>query len=265
MSDRGRRRTSGAYAAIIALFAFSRPAQADVRTPSSEPAWLVDGGAVPLFWVPVALELSFDKLVKPRATPLFFDPEDGGAAVASWEIPDWTLYAAGVGVASTFALGGDSTRWYHVKGLAESMATSGLVMTILKDVVGRHRPDWAATSADTTKNQSFPSGHATEAFAIATYAALYMHDHVFDGRLTLGHGLAYTGVFAAAGMVAVERVYHHRHHVSDVVVGAAIGTLTSALIYRYQQHHAEVDNSRAAEAAALPDSRATLVSFGAAF
>jgi membrane-associated phospholipid phosphatase len=250
---------------VALLLASGRLAHADARTPSTEPAWLVDGGAVPLFWLPAAVDLSLDRIVRPRATPLFFDPNDGGASVARWEIPDWTLYAAGIGVGGAFALGNDPTRWYHVKGLAESMATSGLVMTVLKDVVGRHRPDWAVDSADATKDQSFPSGHTTEAFAIATYAALYIHDHVFGGPLTLGHGLAYTGVFAVAGMVAVERVYHHRHHVSDVVVGAAIGAVTSALIYRYQQHQAVVDSSRAPEAAAMPDGRAPLLSFGAAF
>jgi membrane-associated phospholipid phosphatase len=88
---------------------------------------------------------------------------------------------------------------------------------------------------------------------------------VFGGPLTLGHGLVYTGVFAAAGMVAVERVYHHRHHMSDVVVGAAIGAVTSALIYRYQQHQAVVDSSRAPEAVAMPGDRPPLLSFGTSF
>jgi membrane-associated phospholipid phosphatase len=255
--------------AIVASFVFAAgTASADSSTPASpttDPTWLVDGGAVPLFWVPLGAIITIDAAVKPRSTPLFFDPNAGGAAPASWQIPDWTLYVAGAGTAAAFALGHDSARWYHVKGLAESMATSGLVFTVMKDVFGRHRPDWTATSTDPTKDQSFPSGHATEAFAIATYAALYLHDHVFDGHLTLGSGLAYGGIFAAASLVDFERVYHHRHYVSDVVVGSLIGAATSIVMYRYQEHRAHGDQVRSLALAPTLDGRSSVLSYGGAF
>jgi hypothetical protein len=256
---------AGLVAAL--LLTSSRLAAADPHTPTNDATWLVDGGALPLFWAPVVLELSLDHFVTPRATPVFFDRNDGGASVATWEIPDWTLYATSIGLGGAIAVGGDGARWYHVKGLAEAMATSSLVTTVLKDAIGRHRPDWAVDHDDRTKDQSFPSGHTTEAFTIATYAALYMHDHVFAGPMTVGQGLADAGLFAAAATVGFERVYHHRHHVSDVIVGAAIGVVTSALIYRYEQHQADVDanHAPAPAAAEAPADHPQVLSFGTAF
>jgi membrane-associated phospholipid phosphatase len=114
------------------------------------------------------------------------------------------------------------------------MATSWLAVSILKPVFARHRPDWSPTNNDASESESFPSGHATEAFAIATYTALYLHDHSSGN-----HALAYAGLFTAASLVDVERVYHHRHYVSDVVVGSLLGAATSILIYRYQDGRAK--------------------------
>jgi membrane-associated phospholipid phosphatase len=251
--------------AVSAPQANADPLPADANAPNADPNWIFDGGAVPLFWAPLGAMIAIDTQVKPRSTPLFFDSNAGGAQPATWEIPDWTLYVAGAGTAAAFALGHDPTRWYHVKGLAEAMASSGLVFTVMKDVFGRHRPDWTEASTDPTKDQSFPSGHATEAFAISTYAALYLHAHVFDGRLTAGNGLVYGGLFAAASLVDFERVYHHRHYVSDVVVGSLIGAATSILVYRYQEHRAHGDEARALTVTPTLDGQSSVLSYGGSF
>jgi membrane-associated phospholipid phosphatase len=255
---------SGSAFVVALLSGGGASARADARSPTQSPAWLVDGGAVPLFWISLGAEFAVDRWVAPRSTPLWFSPHDGGAPPASWEVPDWTLYVVGVGVATTLALGDDPSRWYHVKGLAESMATAGLVMTVAKKVFGRHRPDWSPKDTASYQRESFPSGHPTEAFAIATYAALYLHDHVFGDRLTVGAGLAYTGIFASAGLVAAERVVHHRHFLSDVAIGALVGATVSALIYRYQEQRATTDGAVAAPSAS-PGGHATVLSFRGAF
>jgi membrane-associated phospholipid phosphatase len=255
-----------AGATIVLALVVARAAHADDHVSRPDPAWLVDGGAIPLFWMPLGVQLSLGQWSSPRSTPLLFDPNEGGATRAPWEIPNWPLYVAGIGTAGAMVLGHDPARWYHAKGLAESMATSGMVMAVMKDVFGRHRPDWTATSTDLTKDQSFPSGHATEVFAIATYSALYLHDHVFDGGgLTVGRGLAYGGLFTAATLVAAERVLHHRHFVSDVVVGSVLGAATSALIYRYQQHRATGERVRDLVLAPTLDGRGTVFSIGGKF
>ena len=72
-----------------------------------------------------------------------------------------------------------------------------------------------APSAD----PSFPSDHATAAFAIA--AAFLLH-----GLWRRGWGF-----LAAAALVAVSRVYVGTHYVGDVAGGAATG-LTAAAIVR---------------------------------
>ena len=41
---------------------------------------------------------------------------------------------------------------------------------------------------------------------------------------------------AAASLFAAERVYNHRHHVTDVVAGGLLGATQAALIFYYQEH-----------------------------
>ena len=60
------------------------------------------------------------------------------------------------------------------------------------------------------KSDSFPSGHTSTAFAIATVQAELHPDEA-----------AYW--YGAAGLVAISRVKLKRHHVQDVLAGAALG------------------------------------------
>lgn len=198
-------------------------------------SYLYDGGAVPLLWLPALGSLAVDHWVKVRDTPFYFDANDGGATRAKWEVPIWTVHA-GVGVlGAAIALGGDKSRWYHVKGLAEAMATSSLVVSVLKPLVGRHRPDWVIDSSSGGRT-SFPSGHTTNAFLIATYAAMYLNGHVFDRKSSaLLQGASYAGLFLGASMIGGERIYHQRHHLTDVMAGALIGTASAYTMYRFQE------------------------------
>jgi membrane-associated phospholipid phosphatase len=213
-------------AVALAVLAASHEARADA-------SYLYDGGAVPLLWLPLAGDLAIDIAVAPRSSPLLFDAHDGGAMPSAWELPHWSIDLVGAGVVAGFAV---ENRPDHAKGLAEAMATASFVDAVAKPVFGRHRPDWSPTSADPDESESFPSGHATEAFAIATYTALYVHGHGSSD-----HALVYAGLFGAATLVGAERIHHHRHHVSDVVVGALIGVATSFAIYRYQDARARDD------------------------
>jgi membrane-associated phospholipid phosphatase len=204
--------------------------------------YLWDGGAVPFLWGALAARVAMDRWVPGRDTPLGFSDE-GGAEVASWEVPGWTVTAMGGVVGLAMAAGDNDARWYHVKGLAETLATGSLVTGALKLTFARHRPDWSgdASAGFGGGNRSFPSGHSTQAFEIATYAALYLRTHGFDryrphGSFRWWEGVAYAGIYGAATLVAGERVYHHRHHLTDVAAGAALGTATSALFFLYQEH-----------------------------
>ena len=74
----------------------------------------------------------------------------------------------------------------------------------LKLTVGRERPDGSS-------NQSFPSGHTSGSFATAT---------VLQRRFGWKVGAP---AYALAGLVGASRLSENRHHLSDVVFGAAVG------------------------------------------
>jgi len=83
-----------------------------------------------------------------------------------------------------------------------SVIASKAITPALKEIAGRTRPNGG--------DQSFPSNHATQAFAVAS---------VIGSHYPRARWLAY----GVAGGVGFARVYHDAHYTSDVVAGAAIG------------------------------------------
>ncbi len=209
-------------------------------------SYLWDGGALPFFWGALAGRLVLDQF-EARENPLFFSPNEGGMPRADWQVPGLAITGAGAGIASAMAAGDDPSRWYHAKGLAESLAPGALVTGGVKLAFGRHRPDYVDDDVG-GGNRSFPSGHSTQAFAIATYTVLYQRGHGFEqwrprGTFTWWEGATYAGIYLGAASLAAERVLHHRHHLSDVLVGSALGSAASLGFYlyqerRYQRHRA---------------------------
>lgn len=101
-----------------------------------------------------------------------------------------------------------------------SIAAALLLSTLLKAVFDRARPalgdpDFTAAIA-TPASASMPSGHAFEAFAVAT-------------SILLWHRRAGIVALVVATVVASSRVYLGVHFVSDIVVGAALGVLVGWL------------------------------------
>lgn len=91
---------------------------------------------------------------------------------------------------------------------------SVLVNALIKSFFRRKRPVWASEAPRPHKlrrprSSSFPSGHASAAFAAATILAE-------DNR-------AWPLYYAAAALVASSRTYVKIHHASDVIAGAATG------------------------------------------
>lgn len=102
-------------------------------------------------------------------------------------------------------------------GLAASLIASGIVTPAIKLVAGRSRPRDDAGIYNfkpfSNANSSFPSGHTTEAFALASVIA----NHYDETWVTCT-------AYSIAGLVGLARTYHHAHFASDVLAGAMIGT-----------------------------------------
>jgi len=114
-----------------------------------------------------------------------------------WQLPALgLLYLAG---------GGHDRR--TVEKAVEALVNTGLLTKALKVLVHRRRPP---EYNPPTARESFPSGHASTAFALATVL----------GREYDQEPLAYT----LATLVALSRVSLGRHHVTDVLAGALLGT-----------------------------------------
>ena len=84
--------------------------------------------------------------------------------------------------------------------------------------------------------RSFPSGHASTSFALATYAALVTGGHFVWGKeatdTTRAWGIPLqAAVLSLAAFVAWSRVNDGRHNLSDVLTGAALGTAMANLAY----------------------------------
>ncbi len=80
--------------------------------------------------------------------------------------------------------------------------------------------------------QSFPSGHATTAFAVAS--AVTAESRVFwpNHEYLVG-----TVMLSGASLVGVSRLYHDQHWASDVITGAMIGTFSGFKVVLYDQRH----------------------------
>ncbi len=107
----------------------------------------------------------------------------------------------------------------------ESFIVTSVFVTVLKRAGGRHRPytgdpynTWDGPRL-AAKNQSFPSGHASLSFAVASVIASE-YDNAFVPTLA----------YSVAGITALNRVMHDAHWSSDTVVGAALGYFTGKAI-----------------------------------
>lgn len=118
---------------------------------------------------------------------------------------------------------GDSDGYRETWSLLEAGVLSTATGEVLSYAVGRERPD--ATTSPNAWHQggdSFPSVHATAAFAIGTVFAESGNDEYRWIRRIIGYGVA--------GATSYIRVRENVHWVSDTVAGAAIGIATARFV-----------------------------------
>ena len=113
------------------------------------------------------------------------------------------------------AVGDPRGAWLARDGLEATLIATGIT-TATKMTVGRSRPSdveedrWEWFS----NNRSFPSGHTTQAFALASVTARTFDDQPWVGAMA----------FTVATGVGLARINGNHHYASDTLMGAAIGT-----------------------------------------
>jgi membrane-associated phospholipid phosphatase len=99
--------------------------------------------------------------------------------------------------------------------LSAGFFVSSAITLKLKKSMGVLRPDGS-------DKKSFPSGHATTAFAMAQWLR--------EEYKASNPVLSYSGYLIATAS-SISRVSYHKHHLADVLTGAGIGMLSTKAIY----------------------------------
>jgi membrane-associated phospholipid phosphatase len=122
-----------------------------------------------------------------------------------------TLFVAGMFTAGRFAGSG------RFRSMTYDMLDAAIVnfsyAEILKVAVGRERPNGE-------DHKSFPSGHTSNAFAMASVAQLH-----YGWKIGVP-------AYALAGLMGVSRIHEDKHWLSDVVAGATLGYIAGRTVVR---------------------------------
>ena len=95
--------------------------------------------------------------------------------------------------------------------MAQAFIVNSTYTELFKRAVGRARPDLS-------DNKSFPSGHTSNAFALATVANAH-----FGAKVGIP-------AYLAAGAIGFARIDNNRHNLSDVVAGATLGYIVGRTV-----------------------------------
>jgi len=126
----------------------------------------------------------------------------------------------------------------------ESIVLADALGVGIKLLAGRQRPYidvknpysfqlWRGFQGD--QYRSFPSGHTIAAFAFASSLTRETQFWWPHGGLVVG-----TVFYGGATMVGLSRIYNNMHWASDVMAGAAIGTIVGLKVVKYT--HSNPDN-----------------------
>jgi membrane-associated phospholipid phosphatase len=142
-----------------------------------------------------------------------------------------------IGMVGTFYIAGEIFKDPRAKNTAldaisATAIASGIIDNSLKYVVGRGRPtdnQGAYSFQPFSGRDSFASGHATEAFALASVISEH-YDTPWVQFTSYG----------LASMVGYARLNNNRHWPSDVLSGAVIGTFVGKTVVHFNENHRKV-------------------------
>jgi membrane-associated phospholipid phosphatase len=120
-------------------------------------------------------------------------------------------------------------RWSHASQVMLAFLLSALLAQILKNLFSMPRPKqffapgqyhYFIDGVTGIGFASFPSGHTTSVFALATLLAIFTKDR--NAKIA----------FLLCGVaVGYSRIYLGQHFLGDVLMGSCIGTLTAVLVH----------------------------------
>ncbi|HDD05013.1 MAG TPA: phosphatase PAP2 family protein [Candidatus Aenigmarchaeota archaeon] len=100
-----------------------------------------------------------------------------------------------------------------------ALLVNGLVVASMKLLIARPRPFYGSWES----SYSFPSGHASNAFLLATF-----YSQLFPKRKKSS--------YLIASLVAFSRVYLGTHYLTDVLAGALIGYVVAIIFITKNRH-----------------------------
>jgi membrane-associated phospholipid phosphatase len=140
------------------------------------------------------------------------------------------------------ALSADSGMRVMGQRTTEAVALSFLATGAIKVIAGRSRPyasgdraTWSfARGLRTDSIRSFSSGHTALSTAAAITLAAEWRRQGVKGWRSVGPPL----VYALAGVAGGSRIRDRQHWASDVMMGAAVGTVSALVVRRWHDHRA---------------------------
>src|SRR5207302_1052586 len=142
-----------------------------------------------------------------------------------------------IGIVGSFYIYGEFFKDPRAKttaldSIAASAIASGIVTNSFKYVIGRARPTdgrGAYNFRPFSGQDSFSSGHTTEAFALAS--VITEHYNAPWVQVT---------AYGLASAVGYARLNNNRHWPSDVLTGATIGTFVGKTVVHFNTRHRQV-------------------------
>lgn len=213
------------------VYAFGRDLWLTVSAPlwMDRQAWAVTGGVVAAGGVLFLFDDDITRLaLRNEDEPVFDQVLEVGTFFEPVGLMGNTNVWFAAGAVTSYAIGLDQPKRMFTE-LLYSQWIAGMVRQGTNKLVGRARPhrERGARSFDSGNGTSFPSGHASTVFQVAT--VLSHHANRTPVSIVL---------YGLAGTVAWQRVADEQHWASDVWLGAAYGWAVAKLVVRLHEEDA---------------------------
>jgi membrane-associated phospholipid phosphatase len=234
----------GALALSVALASDSLPAQQDsAQVPARPPAMVTGGDLLKLAAAGAVTGLAYQLDVRVREATHGDDANPNRVLQSLERVGDVYTYGGAVGIGGALWVGGmmAENKVVATTGLRalESVFAAGLVTKTLKGVTGRARPNVAPHRHDSFewgrgfgtidgRYESFPSGHATIAFAFASAVT----GEVARSAPQHTRKVAFA-TYGLASAITYSRLYADEHWLSDLTLGAGIGMVSGWAVTRW--------------------------------